>query len=150
MRYQYEAAKIVPVLDAQGAGATNVNTAGVQMDGYNALQFVCHLGALTATQQTAIKLQQSDDNGATDAYADLAGSQTDFAADADSNKVLVVEVREPVKRWVRAVVVRGTANAVIQSVVAYAYDAKKEAVVQDAANVSQFKLVAGPDEGSAT
>jgi hypothetical protein len=50
--------------------------------------------------------------------ADLAGSLHTALADTDGNKCLVTDVFRPQKRYVRAVVTRGTANAVIDGVIA--------------------------------
>jgi hypothetical protein len=115
---QQEQQKITRVLNAVAAGTTNQNTSSVDMTGWDSVEFVAHLGALTATQVTKLKAQTSSDDAAADAFADVSGGATAAAADADSGKLLRCEVIRPRERYARAVVVRGTENAVINSVIA--------------------------------
>ena len=114
-------------LNAVAAGTTDQNGAGVDMQadgGYDGVTFIAAFGTLTATQVTQIKAQQSDDDGSTDDYTDLAGTLVGPLADGDSNKLLVLEIFRPTKRWVRCVVDRGTANAVIDGVVTFEWKDK--------------------------
>jgi hypothetical protein len=117
---QQEQQKITRVLNAVAAGTTNQNTSSVDMTGWDSVEFVAHLGALTATQVTKLKAQSSSDDAVADAYADVSGAATAAAADADSGKLLRCEVMASGgrERYMRAVVVRGTENAVINSVIA--------------------------------
>lgn len=98
-------------INAVAAGTTAQNGNAIDMQGFRGCAFVVSFGALTATQVTSIKVQQSDASGS--GFEDLADSQTAALADADGNKELLVEVYEPKKRYLRVVVNRGTANAVI-------------------------------------
>jgi hypothetical protein len=61
---------------------------------------------------TKLKVQQftADTSGS---YADVSGVITAAAADGDAGKLLILEVYKPQQRWIRPVVVRGTANAVV-------------------------------------
>lgn len=129
--------KTVRSINATAAGTTTINGTGAVMDGYNAVRALGLFGALTATQTTSLKLQQSNDDGSTDPYADITGSQTANMADADSNKLLISDVIRPTKRYVRAVVVRGTANAVIDGVVLEFYKAAGPIPITQDATVSK-------------
>lgn len=103
--------------NAVAAGSTDSNGTGIDMRGYDGITFIVAFGTITATAVTGIKVQQSDDNGSSDDYTDLTGS-AQSVADTDSNKIVVTEVFRPTKRYVRVVVTRATANAVIDGIFA--------------------------------
>ena len=87
------------------------------MQGYNSCLFLVLLGALTDTTVPAIKIQQSSDDGSTDAYSDLEG--TAYAvADSDDNGVIAVEIIRPTKRYLKLILARATANAVLDGILA--------------------------------
>jgi hypothetical protein len=111
------------------------------------VQFVALFGALTATQVTNLKVQQGSLADGSD-MADLAGSLHTALADTDGNKCLVTDVFRPQKRYVRCVVKRGTANAVIDGVLALLYSPRVEPVATDS-TVKSTKLLVSPDEGTA-
>lgn len=136
------------VMNAVAAGTTDQNSTGVDMTGYEEVTFIAAFGALTATQITSMKAQQSDDDGSADDYTDLAGTSTGPAADADSNKMLALGIYRPKKKWVRAVVDRGTANAVIDGIIAIRSRSRLEPVAQDA-SMSAMKYLNNPAEGTA-
>ena len=119
---------IVPqrAANATAAGTTAINGATVDMQTAPTCRsclFLAFLGALTATQVTQLKMQVSDD-GTTWADAMVNGSivQTAAAADADSNKILMLDVRYVGHRYVRPVLVRGTANAVLDAMISIPYE----------------------------
>lgn len=143
-------AQFKSAMNAQAAGTTSVNGTGIDTGGFDGVCFVAHIGTLTATQVTYLKVQMSNDNGGSDAYADYGGTggKCGPMADADSNKCLVLDVFQPTKRWVRPVIVRGTANAVIDSVVAILYRAMKQAPVQPSGDVSASLQLSSPAAGT--
>jgi hypothetical protein len=106
--------KTVRVANATAAGTTPVNSAAVDTLGYESVRAIALLGTLTATQATSLTLQYSDD-GST-GWTDASGVATGNAADADSNKILIADLHRPTKRYVRAVLNRGTANAVLDGI----------------------------------
>jgi hypothetical protein len=136
------------VLNSTAAGTTNVNTAWVDTEGFRVVRFVALMGALTATQQTQAKLQYCDDGAGAVNLGDVAGSHTAMMADGDSNKLLICEDFEPLQRYVRMVIMRGTANAAIDGVVCELYQAGQLPVAQDA-SVSQYTLVQSQPAGVA-
>jgi hypothetical protein len=113
----------IRVSNAVAAGTSAVNSAWVDCANADGVRFIAMLGALTANQVTSLKLQGACLANQADA-ADLKDSssgnviQTANAADTDTNKILVVEVYKPKVRYVRAVVNRGTANAVVDGILA--------------------------------
>jgi hypothetical protein len=110
--------------------------------------FVALLGTLTASQVTQMKAQQSSDDGSSDAFADLTGTQTTAMDDADDNKMIVLDVYRPRERYVRCVLERGTANAVIDGIVAIPYGPRKKPT-SDHSTVQASEAHASPAEGTA-
>lgn len=135
--------KFTRPLNAVAAGTSVQNGTGVDMTDFEGVLFIFAMGALTATQVTSLKAQQSADDGGADPYADITGAVTANAADADSNKLLLLDVYRPQKKFVRPVATRGTANAVIDGVVAVLYGPKKAPTSQPATFVSQSKAALG-------
>ena len=133
------------VSNAVAAGTTAIDCATLDMQGFESVVGECALGALTATQVTALKAQAGNKSDSSD-MADLAGAVTAAAADADGNKLLVLEVVKPTNfRYVRFVVSRGTANAVIDSVVATQFFSHKPPESDDATTVSATTLSVDPE-----
>ena len=120
------------VSNAAAAGTSNINCTSVDMAGYDKVTFIASFGTLTATQVTGLKLQESSDNSS---FADVTSGATAAMADGDSNKVLMATYSRPAKRYVRVVVTRGTANAVVDGVIALQYSARTIPVTQSS-NVS--------------
>ena len=133
------------VINATAAGTSDINGADIDMTGYEGARCVVALGALTGTQVTLLKAEEADDNGsgAAGSYTAITGAATAAAADADSNKLLVLEVFRPKKKWLRFVVDRGTANAVVDSGVAELTRPSHQATAQHS-TVSQQKVLRGP------
>ena len=139
-------------MNAIAAGTTVQNGNGVDLSldgGYDGVLFIFAAGTLTASQVTALKAQQSDDDGNSDDYSDLASSLTTAMDDADDNDLVLLDVFQPGKRWVRPVVNRATANAVIDGVIALLYRAKRQPTTQESTTVSTSKAIHQPVEGTA-
>lgn len=132
--------------NAVAAGTTAINGAAVDMQGYSGVIFVAVLGALTANQVTSIKAQVSDD-GAT-GWTDLEDSLTGPAADTDGNKMLILDIYRPKSRYVRLVVNRATANAVLDDLLAMRYHARLEPTDEGTA-VIERKVLPSPNPGTA-
>lgn len=131
--------KVSRPVNATAAGTTAINGTGYDMQDFEGIVFICAMGTLTATQVTSLKAQGSADNSV---WADISGATTAAAADGDSNKVLLLDVYRPQQRYVRPVVNRATANAVIDGVVAIQYGPKKAPTTQSS-DVSQSAGVLG-------
>lgn len=126
------------VMNAVAAGTSDQNSDSVDMAGFDGVLFIALLGTLTATQVTKLTAQHSADDST---FAAITGGSTDAMADADSNKLLFVDVYRPQNRYVRAVVDRGTANAVIDGVLAIRYCGDKAPFSHG--DISQSVLVVG-------
>jgi hypothetical protein len=125
------------------AGTTDITSDTVDMQGYSSARFIALLGTLTTTHVTKLLIQQSDDDGSADAYSTIATSAQ--MADGDSNKMIIVEVNHPTKRYLRATVDRGTANAVIDGVIVELSGAEQRPIAKDA-SVSVQTVVNCPAE----
>lgn len=130
---------------AGAAGMTTINGTAVDMANHEGALFVVQFGAIAAGAVTSIKVQQSDDDGATDTYDDLAGSNQAVAV-ADAEKVFYVDIFRPRKRYVRIVVSRATANATCSAIVAK-YGARKYPTSQGTGVTGETHV--SPAEGTA-
>lgn len=132
---------------ATAAGTTAVNGAIIDMLGYEGVIWVVRFGALTATQVTTLKAQHDDAAGG-GTMADLVGTLSTALADTDSGKALALDVFRPNKRYVRCVVGRGTANAVIEGGFAILYGGTTRPATQAATIISQ-EIHVSPITGTA-
>lgn len=132
--------KIVRVKNAVVAGTSVQTATTVDMQGYDGALCIAALGALSATQVTALKAQQGSDSGGSGA-ADITGAITTAAADADSNKLLVLDVVKPASRYVTFVLNRATGNAVLDSMIVILYGSRSVPVTADT-SVSQQLAIA--------
>lgn len=135
--------KTIRVSNAVAAGTTDIDCTAVDMTGYNSVRFIALFGTLTTTHVTKLVIKQSSDNGSTDDYTTILTGTA--MADGDSNKVLIAEVNFPGKRYVRCTVDRGTANAVIDGVIAELFNADLRPVTADS-SVSAQNVVNNPSE----
>ena len=129
-------------VNATVAGTTAINGTGVDMlssfgGPFDCICFVAGVGTLTATQQTILKAQGSTDNATwTGTGGDLLASHQGPPPDADSNKLLVLDIFRPQFRYVRPVVSRGTANAVVDFVLGILYNAHSLPITTQPSTVS--------------
>lgn len=139
--------KVTRCLNAVAAGTSEQAGASVDMSDFEAVTFVAAFGAITASATTGMKVQQSDDDGGADDWTDLEGSAQAITP-TDDDKIVAVEVVRPLKRYLRPVVTRGVANAVIDGVIALQTHPRKPPVAQSA-SVAGSKVMVSPAEGTA-
>ena len=136
------------VMNAIAAGTTDQNSSSVDLEddgGYKGVLFCALFGTLTATQVTSIHGEQSEDDSS---FAGLEGTSVGPFADDDDNQMLLLDIYRPAERYVRCVVDRGTANAVIDGVVAISYDGYEAASTQDSSTVAFSEAHVSPAEGT--
>ena len=131
------------VSNAVAAGTSDVNCTSVDMEGFETATFVVSFGTITATAVTSIQIDHSSDNTNWNA---VAGSKV-TVPDTASNKVAITETVRPTLRYVRCTVDRGTANAVIDGVVAIRSNARKAPVTQGA-TVQGATIIVGSTTGT--
>lgn len=129
---------------AGAAGQTAITSSAVDTKGYGAVRFLVVIGAIVTGAVTSIKVQQSDDDGSSDAYSDLLSTSQTIADDADDTHIYV-DILRPQKRYLKLVVTRGTQNATIGGVIAELYEADTLPVTQTASG----ETFIAPAEGTA-
>jgi hypothetical protein len=146
---------VVRSVNDQVAGVGNVTGTHVDMQGYDGVLFLLAIGALTATQVTGLKAQMGTLANDTD-QADIAGSQISVVyADANSNLLMVLDIYRPIMRYVRPVVLRSVANAVVDAVIAILYQPDRYGVGAASglqaldATVKNLTVLASPPLGTA-
>lgn len=140
-----KAGKVSRVMNAQAAGTGTTNGTGVDNRGFQGVTFYALIGVIDAAGTVDVKAQESDDNST---WSDLEGSNIAFAAD-DDNKVAVLEIAKPRKRYARPVVVRtGGTTTTIDGVLAVQTTAAGEPVTHDS-TVKASELHHAPAAGTA-
>lgn len=142
------ATKLVRVLNAVAAGTSTQTSSAVDCAGFEGVRFIVALGAVTATGVPAVKASQSATSGGS--YNDIAGSLgTAYTSGTDDNKVWVLDIYRPTKRFVKCIVTRATANAVIDGIVAELYEPRNIPATDDATTVLGHKQLVSAAEGTA-
>lgn len=132
------------VSNAVAAGTSDINSTGVDMQGFETAVFFVAFGTITSTAVTSIQIDHSDDNSN---WAAVAGSKV-TVPDTASNKIAVVEVVRPLKRYVRCTVDRGTANAVVDSILAIRSGAKTAPITQGSTHAATPTQIVGSTSGT--
>jgi len=135
------------IMNAVAAGTSTQTSSAIDMQGYDRATVLLIIGTITSGAALSIKLQQSDDDGSTDAYDDLAGSSVSIA-DTNSNKIVPYDIVRPLKRYVKVVVTRSTQNVVIDGMVVIKQGAMKKPIVQGS-TVAASAISTGAEEGTA-
>lgn len=130
---------------AGAAGTTDINGSILDMQNFDGVLATVRMGAITASAVTSIKMQQGDESDLSDA-ADLEGTGQSIADD-DDDETFYIDLFKPTKRYVRLVVDRGTANAVVAAANYIQYGPRK-APTSHGTGVSGETHVS-PDEGTA-
>lgn len=97
---------------AAAAGQTAVNGNVIDTSQYESIAFLVQFGAIAAGAVTGIKLQAGDQANGSD-MADVPGSAVAVPVAASGKGAWSAEIHRPTKRYVRAVVTRGTADATV-------------------------------------
>ncbi|MDH5640127.1 MAG: hypothetical protein OEY28_02450 [Nitrospira sp.] len=139
-----EEVKVTKLNDASAAGVTTINSAVVDMQGFDGIVFLTNAGTIAATGTAAVKVQQDTAVGMGGA-ADLAGSGQAFI-DTDDNKSVAVDVKRPLERYVRLVITRATANSDWGPIWALQYRARQVPVTQ---GLDKHEKHLSPIEGTA-
>lgn len=136
---------ITRVLNAVAAGTSDQDGTVLDMAGYDGVLFVAALGDVTSTSVLELQVFGNTANSTSspspvELTADSAGPTTAGASDND-NKLYVVDVVRPAYRYVFPRVKRGTANAVIDGVLAVQYRSRSVPITQGS-TVSASALLA--------
>lgn len=126
--------KVTPVAASAVAAQTEVLTSVLDMSGFDGVMFIALLGDVTATSVltlTAKGNSASSTSSPTPVTQIATAAFTAGASDAD-DKALVVDVYDPMLRYVFASLTRTTANAVVNGIVAIQYTAEFRPTTQAA------------------
>lgn len=146
MQLSNEVAVTQVITPAAGVAAqTDIEGTEIDMANFAGVLFVCTFGVITAGAVTSIKAQQDTATGMASA-ADLEGTAQTVADDADGD-TFMIDVFEPLERFVRLYVVRGTQDAVVANALAFQYGGRVRPTT-NGATVS-FELHVSPAEGTA-
>lgn len=124
------------------AGQTELTTDVIDTADCDGVVFVAHLGDVTTGSVLGLAVDDSEASGS--GWDDLENplAFTAGASDAD-NKLLILDVYKPEKRYLRARLTRTTANAVVNGITAIKYG-KRSVPVTQGATVLASGLLANP------
>ena len=138
--------KVLAYTSASDTGDTD--TTSVDCAGAEGVLFLVDLGTVSTGGLATCKVQQSSDDGSSDAFSDVEGSSLVNIGDASTIKQLLIEVINPQKRYQRLRITRSVGDVVIDGVIAMTFGHKAEAVDQGTTVDGSIQLVA-PAEGTA-
>ena len=105
---------------AGAAGATTITSSAIDMAGYDGCCFLVPLGTIVSGSVSSIKVQQSDDDAASDDYTDVLDSAITIA-DTDDDKLKYVDILRPGKRYLKLLVLRTVQNLTAGGILAIQY-----------------------------
>lgn len=119
------------VLVATVAGTADTLTGDIlDLQNFDSVLGVAILGDVANTAVVSLKAYTGDNAALSDgAYETLYATVTATATSAD-DKLLILDIVKPGKRYCRFDVVRATANAVVDGVIGIRYNARKIPVTQ--------------------
>ena len=103
------------------AGTSRVNGDSIDTANAECITFTATFGTIANNAVTALVVQTSDTGSG--AWADVARTTVPASADNDT---YVIELVKPLKRYARACITRGTANATVKSGLAILSYARKK------------------------
>lgn len=121
----------ISVRRLSGAIAAGTTDQTVTFDslGFRSVMVAIAMGTITGGAVTSAKLQHGDKSDGSDA-ANITGC-TVTIPDTASNKLFLLEVQKPTKRYITVYLDRGTANAAVEGIVALIQDDRVNSVLQD-------------------
>jgi hypothetical protein len=134
--------KTTRVSNAVAAGTSLVTSSIVDTQGYDTTRFEVLLGSITTGGNLRIHVQQGSQANLSDAeelegYVDLT--------DTDDNKVAILEVIRPSRRYLRVRVTRGIQNSVIDGILALQYSARNMPTTDDVSTIKARSISVTPD-----
>ena len=117
---------------AAAAATTDLTGEFFDMTGFEAITFVLNTGTLTDTGTISLDVYENTAASTSGAVAITASSTTALtgASNNGDGKLFIAERIRPTKRYVYAVINRGTANCVVNSCIAIQYGAANTPVTQ--------------------
>lgn len=137
--------KIVKVADPATAATSDVTSSSVDLQadgGWDGVCFVSSYG--TAAANNLMHAECSSDDGSTDTFADMAGSEIDGGS---SDEDQVIDIYQPPDRYVRCIAQRGTSST-MGDIWAILYRGKKLPFNNVVSGTLQVKRIIQPAEGT--
>lgn len=141
--YLSEHCKLIKIKDHSAAGTSTITSIAVDMQGYEGAWFFTSFG--TAAADNYIKLQQSDDDAATDAYSDLLGSAV---VSGTSDEDVWIDICKPGKRYLKLLAVP-TTSSTVESMYVILYKARTLPVSNVVSGTIIGEKTLSPIEGTA-
>lgn len=132
--------KITRVANAAVAAQTDVVGSILDMAGFDGVMFVALYGDVTDTSALQLKAEQNTANSGTGMAALVGGPSFAAGPTNADNGALVLDVYKPREQFVRPVLKRGTANAVVDGILAIQYGAMSKPTVQSASVIASTLL----------
>ncbi len=132
--------KTIRIKNAVVAGTTDQDGTTIDMSGYDAVRCIALLGTLTTTHVTKLVAKGGALANGSDAAA-IPSAETANAGDADSNKMLILDVIQPRQRYITFTLDRGTANAVLDGMIVELYKARVKPQSADTSVTAQAVVV---------
>ena len=132
-----------PVAGAEAAGTGTTTSDAIDMEGFEGVLILCDIG--TANAGNYLKAQQSSDDAAADAYADLEGTKVVATNDGE---ICALDVYRPGERYVKGLLVRG-ASSTHGRMIAIRYGARKAPVDNTVDDNVRGETHVSPAEGTA-
>jgi hypothetical protein len=108
------------VNNSAAAATTEIDSSILDMQDWDGVLFLALLNTVVDNCVLTLKAQGNTANS-TSGMADLTGSSATLTAASSSNGVLAVNVYRPIKRYLRAVLLRTTQNATLDGIIAIQY-----------------------------
>jgi hypothetical protein len=125
--------KLTVISAAAAAATTAVNSSIIDMTGFDGVLFVAVTGVLTISSVVTLTIQENTLNQTGGMTAIPAGNTAAYTAlGTETLNGFQVDVYRPQQEFLRAVLTRSAANAVVNSIVAIQYQANHKPTVQDA------------------
>lgn len=141
--YLSDQVKLLKIQDHTTAATSAVTSDTVDTAGYDSVLFITSFG--TAASGNTIKLQQSSDDAATDAYSDLEGTSV---SSGTSDEDVWIDIHRPGKRYLKLVAARGTSST-LESMWAILYNARALPVDNTISGTITGEQTQSPAEGTA-
>jgi hypothetical protein len=137
--------KTVVISNDAAAGTSLITGATIDMLGFKGIMAIAHVGdnADTAVPHFQVFMGDAADGSDAVQYAGTSAG-TAMTATSGDDKLFIVDVEHPMKRYITFKFVRGTANIVIQSIIGILYKARDIPVTQGS-DVYQATGLYNPD-----
>jgi len=129
------------------SGTADRNGATLDMDGFKAVLMVVKFAVIAPGAVTSIKAQQDTLSNMSTA-ADLAGTGITVAAD-DDDQIFIIDLYEPVERYVRLVIDKDAANATAECAYYIQYYATNRPTTPTVTDLVTYERHMSPAEGTA-